>query len=59
MKRIELYVNEQHFVIEECEGRPEIRHVDQPRVMADRKVYASIGQHGITMPITLRVESGQ
>lgn len=60
MKRIELYVDGQHLVIEECEGRAEVRLADQPRVMAHPRMQISVGRayHGVApLTIELRVEA--
>ncbi len=60
MKRIELYVDGQHVVIEECEGRAEIRLADQPRVMAHPRMYITIGRTHLgegARQIELKVEA--
>lgn len=66
MKRIELYVDGQHLVIEECEGRAEIRHADQPKVMAGPRTTVQTGGYGLARDITgvartveLKVELGE
>lgn len=62
MKRIELYVDGQHFVIEECEGRAEIRHAEQPRAMAARSVTVYVGRQyeGIgPRAVELKVEKSE
>lgn len=56
MKRIELYVNGEHFVIEECEGRAEIRRADAARAQADRYITTSVRIEGKERALTLKVE---
>lgn len=59
MKRIELYVDGRRFIIEECDGRAEIRAASQPRAMASDRLTTTVVDEcgGPGFPIELKVES--
>jgi len=66
MKRIDLYVDGHHLVIEECEGRAEIRHADQPKMMAGPRTTVETGGYGLARAwdgtkhtVHLKVELGE
>lgn len=56
MKQVSLYVGGVRYIIEECEGRAEIRREDQGRGVAHPSATAYVRHHGLDVPISLKVE---
>ena len=57
MKSINLYVNGERFVIEDCEGAPEIRKADQSKMTAHARWVGRVGDtKEEEVHIELRVE---
>lgn len=56
MKSIYLWVGGERFIVEDCEGRPEIRKATAPRAHADRTATATLTIHGAEYHIELKVE---
>lgn len=63
MKRVDLYVDGRHLIIEEIEGRAEIRDASQPRCMSASWMMCALRfgpyDDAHTRAVELRVEKGE
>lgn len=57
MKSFYLWVAGERFIVEDCEGRAEIRKASAPRAHADRTAVATMTVRGVEHQIDLKVEA--
>lgn len=56
MKRLDLYIEGERFIVEECEGSAEIRRATEPKANASKYSAATVRSNGVDVTIGVKVE---